>query len=277
MRRRALHAPLPPTTADCYRLLPVFSVASLATKVNNMADDGGGLPEDCGDFASRRSYLELKYARVCATSKVLFRVNSHHDMDYCGYLPKQVDALNFAMAGHDVLVVVPTGYGKTLIFQSLPYLTEDTRCVVVASPLDAIIEEQAKKLGALVVDNTFVSMLDSGASIGRPTFLIGHPEMLTKPAVKEYLRTLDVGHLVIDEAHCVISWGQSNFRPAFLALQNLRCFLPNSRTMALTATASPRARVEILKELHMKSAKTVSLTPNRYSLKDNHNVVKFRA
>ena len=190
---------------------------------------------------------------MCATSKVLFRVNSHHDLDYCGYLPKQVDALNFAMAGHG------HGYGKTLIFQSLPYLTEDTWCVVVASPLDAIIEEQAKKLGALVVDNTFVSMLDSGASIGRLTFLIGHPEMLTKPAVKEYLRTLDVGHLVIDEAHCVISWGQLNFRPAFLALQNLRCFLPNSRTMALTATASPRARVEILKELHMKTAKTVSL------------------
>ena len=163
---------------------------------------------------------------MCATSKVLFRVNCHHEMDYCGCLSKQVDALNFALAGHDVLVVVPTGYGKTLIFQSLPYPTEDTRCVVVASPLDAIIEEQAKKLGALVVDNTFESMLDSGASIGhRPTFLIGHPEMLTEPAVKEYLRTLDMGHLVIDEAHCVISWGAVEFPPSISSPAESEVFL----------------------------------------------------
>ena len=82
-----------------------------------------------------------KYRSVSLLNGILYRVNVAYNMDYQGYLPKQVDALKLALEGHDAVVVIPTGYGKTLIFQLLPCLSDEKSCIVIASPLDAIINE----------------------------------------------------------------------------------------------------------------------------------------
>ena len=81
------------------------------------------MADTAGVFSRRREELEEIYKSVGALNGILHRVNVAHNMDYLGYLPKQVDALKLALEGHDIMVVIPTGYGKTLIFQSLPYIT----------------------------------------------------------------------------------------------------------------------------------------------------------
>ena len=91
---------------------------------------------------------------------------------------------------------------------------------------------------------------------------------------KKIILDLWIWHVAIDEAHCVVSWGQSNFRLAFLALQSLKCFALTSQIMALNPTASPAAQAEIAKELLTKNAQTVSLTSGRYMQNVNY-IVKY--
>ena len=77
---------------------------------------------------------------------------------------------------------------------------------------------------------------------------------------------------MVDEAHCVLSWGKSEFRPAFLKLASLRAMLPDARIVALTATATPAAQLEIGKELNMLKPVIVAISPDRYCKVRNINV-----
>ena len=77
--------------------------------------------------------------------------------------------------------------------------------------------------------------------------------------------------LVVDECHCVLSWGQSEFRPAFLKLGELRSIVPSSHIVALTATATKAAQTEIAAELQMKTPAVISRMPDRYC----HEVYSF--
>ena len=81
-----------------------------------------------------------------------------------------------------------------------------------------------------------------------------------------YIHFLQISHLVIDEAHCIISWGQSKFRPAFLQLGLLRAILNKAKILALTATATRKAEAEIISCLLMQGTNIIRESPDRFSI-----------
>ncbi len=144
--------------------------------------------------------------------EILQKINSGQGKDYSFFKKKQWEAIS-AAKNNDVMVVLPTGYGKSLIIETLPYLAEPPTCVVVANPLNAIIMEQKDKFGenCVVIDRTIINLLkeektgdtddpsrlagddDSARSIeklknGLVNYIIGHPEHLQDDAVKRILQ-----------------------------------------------------------------------------------------
>ncbi len=157
---------------------------------------------------------------------------------------------------------MPTGYGKSATYQvAALHLYNQTAAAVVVSPLIALQEDQLDRLtdnlgeGAAVAINS--SRSDSeveeawqAAEAGKATFLFLAPEQLAKQETVERIAKLDITMFVVDEAHCVSSWGH-DFRPDYLELGNVRERLGKPPVIALTATASAPVRDEIVKRLGM--------------------------
>lgn len=178
----------------------------------------------------------------------------------------QEQAVQALLDGRDVLVCLPTGAGKSAVYQiggvALGGLA------VVVSPLIALqydqvrsIEEDATSPRAFAVNSAQTDTENeeawSAAEQGEADFLFLSPEQLANPAVLARLTRLRVGVLAIDEAHCVSSWGH-DFRPAYLQLGEAREALGRPPTVALTATAAPPVRDEILDRLGMPDALLVA-------------------
>ena len=159
---------------------------------------------------------------------------------------------------------MPTGYGKSAIYQvAAQYLHSATgRPAVVVSPLIALQEDQLDGLAADLGPDAAVAINSShsdaeveaawqAAESGTAAFLYLAPEQLAKDTTVERLARLGVSLFVVDEAHCVSSWGH-DFRPDYLGLGAVRERLGNPPAAALTATASPPVRDEIVERLGMK-------------------------
>ena len=165
----------------------------------------------------------------------------------------QADVLT-ALAGDDVLAVMPTGSGKSLCYV-LPALAVGRTLVV--SPLIALMQDQVGSLNAAGVGATFINSNvardDRNARYldfieGRAPLLYLSPEGLRNERLVAGLRRSGVRLLAIDEAHCISQWGH-DFRPDYLMLGRLREQLGRPRTLALTATADPKVRRDILEQL----------------------------
>ena len=170
--------------------------------------------------------------------------------------PGQGEAIEAALGG-DTLAVLATGTGKSLVYEVagriLPGLT------LVVSPTLSLQQDQlsalqgaglrAAMLNSLLGKREQERVLDDVES-GRLQLLLLSPEQLVRAEVKAALRAGKVGLFVVDEAHCVSSWGH-DFRPDYLALASVRAELERPRVLALTATASPRVRAEIIRALDM--------------------------
>jgi ATP-dependent DNA helicase RecQ len=174
--------------------------------------------------------------------------------------PGQLQAIVAADAGRDVLAVMPTGYGKSAIYQVAAALRPGP--TVVVSPLIALQADQVAGLEAarnapeaVAVNSAQSDSANSGAwdaiAASRAEFLFLAPEQLAKDDVVERLRTLRVSLFVVDEAHCVSSWGH-DFRPDYLRLGEVIDRLGHPNVVALTATGSPPVREEIVERLRMK-------------------------
>ncbi|KIS28642.1 ATP-dependent DNA helicase RecQ [Arthrobacter sp. SPG23] len=177
----------------------------------------------------------------------------------------QLAGMRALIAGRDVLAVMPTGYGKSAIYQvaalQLHRNSASRGPAVVVSPLIALQEDQLdgllETLGgqAAVAINSGHSDSENNAAweaaeSGDAVFVFLAPEQLAKAETVERLAALDVPLLVVDEAHCVSSWGH-DFRPDYLRLGEVRAQLGNPPVVGLTATASPPVREEIQQRLHM--------------------------
>lgn len=176
----------------------------------------------------------------------------------------QLAGMSALVDGRDVLAVMPTGYGKSAIYQvAAQYLHSATgRPAVVVSPLIALQEDQLDGLAADLGADAAVAINSShsnaevetaweAAESGTAAFLYLAPEQLAKDATVERLARMGVSLFVVDEAHCVSSWGH-DFRPDYLELGAVRERLGNPPAAALTATASPPVRDEIVERLGMK-------------------------
>jgi ATP-dependent DNA helicase RecQ len=164
-----------------------------------------------------------------------------------------------AEAGRDTLVLMPTGGGKSLCYQ-IPALIRGGVGVVV-SPLIALMEDQVGALRDAGVNAAFLNSTLTRAEQqsviadleqGRLQLLYVAPERLVQPQTQELLRSLTVSIVAIDEAHCVSQWGH-DFRQDYLALNELKRIFPGVPRMALTATATPPTRREIVERLELTS------------------------
>ena len=180
----------------------------------------------------------------------------------------QLDGMRALASGRDVLAVMPTGYGKSAIYQVPALLLHRRepdpsrrRPAVVVSPLIALQEDQLEGLlaaagadGAVAINSSHSAAEQEhawqAAESGAAAFLFLAPEQLAKDSTVERLAALAPTLFVVDEAHCVTSWGH-DFRPDYLRLGEVRERLGNPATAALTATAAPPVREEILARLRM--------------------------
>jgi ATP-dependent DNA helicase RecQ len=191
---------------------------------------------------------------------------------YGEFRPLQLEIIEATLAGKDVFALLPTGGGKSLCFQ-LPALSRPGLTVVV-SPLIALMKDQVDQLQASGVAATFLnSTLSADESRsrlrrlhrGEYKLLYVAPERLMLEGWVENLKSWDVSCLAIDEAHCVSEWGH-DFRPEYRQLAKLRTALPTVPVMALTATATARVRLDIIRHLQLREPETFIASFNRPNL-----------
>ena len=175
----------------------------------------------------------------------------------------QREIIEYALAGTDAFVLMPTGGGKSLIYQ-LPALLLPGLTIVI-SPLIALMQDQVDRLRANGIPATFVNSTlspderierERAALNGRLKLLYAAPERLVTGNFLAYLdqveRTVGLSLLAVDEAHCVSEWGH-DFRPEYRQLGQLRMRYPHVPMMALTATATERVRQDILAQLRLRN------------------------
>lgn len=180
----------------------------------------------------------------------------------------QVEAIEAAVAGRDVLAVMPTGYGKSAIYQ-IAGIMAGGPCIVV-SPLIALQSDQCEGLNDLA-DTAPTRSLAINSSLsarqqeqaweevvaGRVDLVFLTPEQLAKQEVLDRIREASPSFLTVDEAHCVAAWGH-DFRPDYLRLDAARHRMGSPTVIALTATASAPVRKEIVSGLAMRNALVLS-------------------
>ena len=176
----------------------------------------------------------------------------------------QRPAVQALLDGHDVLLVQPTGAGKSLAYQLAAVLMDGPTLVV--SPLLALQQDQTDHLAAYG-GRTRARRVSSAetprqreealaeAARGEVEFLFLAPEQLANDAVHAAVTALRPTLVAVDEAHCVSSWGH-DFRPDYLRLGELLAGL-DARIIAMTATASPPVRADILERLHLRDPAVV--------------------
>ena len=182
---------------------------------------------------------------------------------YDKFRPGQEAAVSAILAGRDTVVVLPTGGGKSLCFQ-VPALLMPGLTVVV-SPLISLMKDQVDALTAKGLPAAFInSTLTSGqvsdrlarADRGELKLLYVAPERFDYGRTAERLRRTGVSLLAVDEAHCISQWGH-DFRPSYLRVRKVHQALGSPTTIALTATATPEVRRDIIRELALKDPETI--------------------
>ncbi|QHI95543.1 DNA helicase RecQ [Aristophania vespae] len=184
----------------------------------------------------------------------------------------QEEAISTLMQGEDVLVLMPTGGGKSLCYQ-VAALCRDGMGLVI-SPLIALMEDQVTGLkqagvraAALHSELDYNERIDLWNQLKRNEIdlLYLSPEGLLTPSTLEFLKHRSISLIAIDEAHCVSAWGH-DFRPEYRELSLLKDQFPSTPRIALTATADERTRNDILSVLKMERARILTASFHRKNL-----------
>ena len=188
----------------------------------------------------------------------------------------QREVITNVLKKNDSFVIMPTGGGKSLCYQ-LPALIQEGTAIVV-SPLIALMKNQVDALRGISDSNAIAHVLNSSLNktetaqvkkhilTGSTKLLYVAPESLSKQETIDFLKTIKISFLAIDEAHCISEWGH-DFRPEY---RNLRIILEQFQQsvpiIALTATATPKVQEDIMKNLGISSAKIFKASFNRPNL-----------
>ncbi|HSN48860.1 MAG TPA: DNA helicase RecQ [Flavobacterium sp.] len=175
----------------------------------------------------------------------------------------------------NTFVIMPTGGGKSLCYQ-LPALVQEGTAIVV-SPLIALMKNQVDAIRSLSSENGVAHVLNSSLTkteiaqvkkditSGITKLLYVAPESLTKEEYLNFLQTVPISFVAIDEAHCISEWGH-DFRPEYRNLKGIIKQLGDVPIIGLTATATPKVQEDILKNLDMSDATTYKASFNRPNL-----------
>ncbi|MEN9819111.1 MAG: ATP-dependent helicase RecQ [Gemmatimonadota bacterium] len=182
---------------------------------------------------------------------------------YPDFRPAQVGALEAVLGGQDALIVLPTGGGKSLCYQ-VPALLRDGLTLVL-SPLISLMKDQVEALERRGLPAAYInSTLSSGevadriaeVEAGRVRLLYLAPERVEGGRLLRRLQEVGVTMLAVDEAHCISEWGH-DFRPSYRRIGTMRDQLGGPQTVALTATATPDVREDIVRQLALRSPRVV--------------------
>jgi ATP-dependent DNA helicase RecQ len=205
-------------------------------------------------------------------SSMEFQALLRQQFGFDAFRPGQERIIRDLLNGRDVLAVLPTGAGKSLVFQLAAQLLPGVTLVV--SPLIALMKDQAESLEAHGVE---AGVINSAHSTARSVaelekveradarLLYVTPERFADPAFMEELGHMPVSLLVVDEAHCVSEWGY-DFRPAYLAVGGVAERLGRPTLLALTATATPWVRRDIIDRLGLRNPDLVVRSADRPNL-----------
>jgi ATP-dependent DNA helicase RecQ len=187
--------------------------------------------------------------------------------------PEQEAAMLAILKGRDALVALPTGFGKSLIYQVPAMILE--RPTIVISPLIALMADQERALRSrrvpVVVLHSRLRVAERRAALaqlegGGRLVVLTTPETLESPATASHFERARPALLCVDEAHCISEWGH-DFRPSYLRLGAARERLGNPVTLALTATATPRVRGDIAERLRLREPAVLIAPAHRENLR----------
>ena len=173
----------------------------------------------------------------------------------------QQEVITALEEGHDAIAILPTGNGKSFIYQ---YIGIKEKCrVVIVSPLIALMVDQVASLKQLGIHRAvaITSLMSESeknyilSTLNEYQFIFVSPEMLQTPRFFKQLSKFEIGLLVVDEAHCISQWGY-DFRSDYLFIGKMRKSLKNPRTLALTATATTQVVHDIYTFLGLDQNKT---------------------
>lgn len=198
---------------------------------------------------------EREESEVSLQSRILDKLRQYWGFDTLR--PLQLDAIEAGLDGRDSLVVLPTGGGKSLCYQIPPLLREGVDIVV--SPLISLMKDQVDGLRLLgypaAAIHSGMSRRDqqqvrTRAREGQYRLLFISPERLQMESFQQLLADLRTSAVAVDEAHCISHWGH-DFRPDYRRLNALKKIFPNVSIHAYTATATPRVREDIVRQLKL--------------------------
>ena len=183
----------------------------------------------------------------------------HELFGFPTFRPGQREAVEAAVAGRDVLVVMPTGSGKSLCYQ-LPALMRADLTVVV-SPLVSLMQDQVQAVERIAPGFVGLVNAQQDAAVNRRTLeraaagqlrlLYVAPERFSSPGFLERIKRARIGLFVVDEAHCVSQWGH-DFRPDYFRLADAARWLDADAIVASTATATPQVAADIVARLGLR-------------------------
>jgi ATP-dependent DNA helicase RecQ len=180
--------------------------------------------------------------------------------------------INHLLDGENVCAFMPTGGGKSICFQ-VPALCQEGICIVI-SPLIALMQDQVNNLKKHGISATYlkggmsfrdVSRILDNCIYGHIKFLYLSPERLQQEVVQERITQMNVNLFAIDEAHCISQWGH-DFRPAYRKLNILRDLKPQTKTIALTATATKEVQKDIIELLNLDQPKIIKKSFKRENI-----------
>lgn len=187
----------------------------------------------------------------------------------------QKDAIESLIEGNNTFVVMPTGGGKSLIYQLPALILEGT--AIVVSPLIALMKNQVDAIRGISSEHGIAHVLNSSLNKGEiarvksdiengiTKLLYVAPESLTKEENIEFLKKQKISFFAIDEAHCISEWGH-DFRPEYRNLKNIIHKIGKFPIIGLTATATEKVQEDILKNLGITEARTFKASFNRANL-----------